>query len=49
MPDGIDYLFKNIYRKLLLAKIAARMKGKELIDSALDDLKQLEKLWKKKF
>jgi len=48
MEKRIAYLFKETYRKLDLAKMAARMKGKELIDLAVKDLKEIEKLWKNK-
>jgi len=37
MPDGISYIISNINRKLSLAKIACRKKGKELIDDVLEN------------
>ena len=44
MPNGdIHYLFHDIYRKLSLAKILTKKKGKELIDSAIEDIEKVEK------
>jgi hypothetical protein len=37
MPDGIDWTIKNINRKLSLAKLACRKKGKEIIDDILEN------------
>jgi len=49
MPDGESkWLFQEIYRLLLLAKIGAIHKGKEKIDKAIEYIKEIEKLWKKK-
>lgn len=37
MPDGVGYIINNINRKLSLAKIACRKKGKETIDDVLEN------------
>jgi hypothetical protein len=48
MPNGIDYIIKSINRKLSLAKIACRKKGKEIIDDVLEnDIPRLLKEIKK--
>ena len=45
MPNGAIYVFKEITRKLSLAKIASSHKGKELIDDVLyNDLPKLKEL-----
>jgi hypothetical protein len=43
MPDGKDYLIQEIKRKLFLALCDCRRSGKELINSALDDLEKIKK------
>lgn len=37
MPNGVNWTIMNINRKLLLAKIACRRKGKEIIDDVLEN------------
>ena len=43
MPDGKQYLFNEIERKLFLALCDCRTKGKEMINSALEDIEKLKK------
>jgi len=49
MPNGnnIDWLFKEVYRKLLLSKIGSPHRNKELIDTIIENVKQIEKEWRK--
>lgn len=42
MPNGKQYLIKEVERKLVLALCDSREKGKELINSALKDLEKLK-------
>lgn len=48
MPDGIDDLFKDAYRKLFLAKIGTRLTTKRIIDEVIEILIQIEKKWQRK-
>jgi len=41
---GKSYLIREIERKLLLALCGARASGKKMINFALEDLKELQKL-----
>lgn len=43
MPDGKNYLIQEIERKLFLALCACRKMGKEMINSALEDLEKLKR------
>lgn len=47
MPDGFKYRMQESLRKLSLAKILTRRKGKDLIDSALEDIVEMGIEWKK--
>jgi len=37
MPDGINFIIKNINRKLFLVKIVCNRRGKEIIDDVLEN------------
>jgi len=46
MPDGnFEYLIKEAYRKISLAKIVTKSKGKELLDRVIEDLIAIEGIW----
>lgn len=44
MPNGKVYYFENIERKLTLALCGATHKGKEVIESAMEDVRRLREL-----